>query len=267
MAFCCSKRTEEPEPVPDEYPPAEGNGQILPLNSDVFYVEGYFTMMPLTKVRSTMTILRDGNELTLVNTVRLDEKGLRHLEELGQVRKVVRLGGGHGTHDAFYVQRYNAILYGLAGMKWGPDCGEPQKKIGTIPLQMDRDLAQGSPVPTGRVIILETKPDMPEAALHVDRHKLLITCDCVQNHGAEGDVPSGMAGSMFSVMGFKGEARTPPMWFKFFSPSGTAGPMQQSLDRLHDVQWSMLITAHGPPCTENPQQKHKACLGEVDFSK
>jgi hypothetical protein len=55
-----------------------------------------------------MTVVRDGEALTLVNTVRLDEAGLRRLESLGTARNVVRIGVLHGIDVPFYIARYGA---------------------------------------------------------------------------------------------------------------------------------------------------------------
>src|SRR5207302_1662692 len=64
-----------------------------------------------------MTILREGDALTLVNTVRLDEAGLAALDALGRVANVVRIGAFHGIDDAFYIDRYRARLWALPGMQ------------------------------------------------------------------------------------------------------------------------------------------------------
>ncbi|CAM9984622.1 unnamed protein product, partial [Choristocarpus tenellus] len=42
--------------------------------------------------------------LTLVNAVRLKEKGEAQLLELGEVKHVLRISGGHGMDDPYYVQ-------------------------------------------------------------------------------------------------------------------------------------------------------------------
>jgi len=57
-----------------------------------------------------MTIVRqqssDGSyELTLINTIRLDDKTLAQLSMLGEIKHVVRLGAFHRVDDAFYLQR------------------------------------------------------------------------------------------------------------------------------------------------------------------
>ena len=66
-----------------------------------------------------MTIIRNGSELTLVNTVRLSEEGLNQLDRLGKVTHIVRIGAFHGRDDAFYRDHYPiAQLWTLKGMSY-----------------------------------------------------------------------------------------------------------------------------------------------------
>jgi hypothetical protein len=68
-----------------------------------------------------MVIIRNGHQLSLINTVRLDDAGLAVLDRLGKVTNVVRIGAFHGRDDAFYLDRYGAKLWALPGMKHQDD--------------------------------------------------------------------------------------------------------------------------------------------------
>lgn len=70
----------------------------------------------IEKSSRNMVIVRENGELTLINTVRLDEEGLTALEHLGHVKNVVRIGAFHGYDDAFYLDRYHAQLWAIKGM-------------------------------------------------------------------------------------------------------------------------------------------------------
>ena len=52
-----------------------------------------------------MFVIRQGDELILVNSVRLTDDGLKELESLGNVKHVIRLAFGHGMDDPFYQAR------------------------------------------------------------------------------------------------------------------------------------------------------------------
>src|SRR4051794_16135964 len=63
-----------------------------------------------------MTIVRDGNALTLINAIRLDDEGLAELDVLGRVANVVKIGWLHARDDAFYKARYGATFRAMPGM-------------------------------------------------------------------------------------------------------------------------------------------------------
>ena len=58
----------------------------------VWMVTGSMSIGPTTFSRN-MQVLKQGDELVLVNTVRLDDAGLEALDALGRVTHVVRLAG------------------------------------------------------------------------------------------------------------------------------------------------------------------------------
>ena len=99
-----------------EYSPVWPHGPLQAAFPDVFFVVGtnktHHAGVDLQTSR-TMVVVRTGEALTLINTVRLDDAGLRELDALGEVRHVVRLGAFHGRDDPFYCDRYGAELWAL----------------------------------------------------------------------------------------------------------------------------------------------------------
>jgi hypothetical protein len=88
--------------------PALPHGRIEEVFPDVFFVTGTMKTVLMGAhwhFSRNMTIVRDGDALTLINTVRLDEPSLAELEKLGRVANVVKIGSLHGRDDAFYVSR------------------------------------------------------------------------------------------------------------------------------------------------------------------
>ncbi len=124
---------------------------------------------------SNMTILRHGNELTLINTIQLDAAGLKQLDALGTVKNIVRLGAFHGQDDAFYQHKYKAKLWSLKGMK--EDCGAGG------PTHMDVEMRVGGPMPfPGCSLFVFESAAFPEGTLLIAQEGgILITCDSVKN--------------------------------------------------------------------------------------
>jgi len=93
-----------------KFPPAQPHGALREVFPDVFFVTGTAGLPGPLPVRFSrnMTVVRAGERLTLINSVRLSEEGLRALDALGKVTDVLRLAGFHGMDDPFYKDRYGA---------------------------------------------------------------------------------------------------------------------------------------------------------------
>ena len=104
----------------EELPPALPHGKIEEIFPDVFFVTGAMKTILMGRhwhFSRNMTIVREGDQLTLINTVRLDEPGQAQLEELGRVANVIKIGSLHGRDDAFYVSRYGSRFWAAPGMQ------------------------------------------------------------------------------------------------------------------------------------------------------
>lgn len=119
--------------------PVWPHGEIREIFKDVFFVTGtnkiHHEGVEIQTSRN-MVIIRSGSELTLINTVRLDDEGLRKLDSLGNVAHILRIGAFHGRDDAFYRSEYpSSLLWTLKGM------------IYESGLKPDRDLIPGGAMP------------------------------------------------------------------------------------------------------------------------
>ncbi len=94
------------------HPPARPHCPLTEVLPDLFVVRGSISIGP-TRFSRNMAVVRQGERLVLVNTVRLDDEGLAALDALGRVTDTVRLAGGHGSDDPFYKERYGATVWTL----------------------------------------------------------------------------------------------------------------------------------------------------------
>jgi hypothetical protein len=84
------------------YSPAWPHSEIKAIFPAIFYVTGTnITTFNNTELQHSrnMIIIRENGKLSLINTVRLDEKGLAALEALGDVENIIRIGAFHGRDD------------------------------------------------------------------------------------------------------------------------------------------------------------------------
>lgn len=152
------------------FPPALPHGPLIEVFQNVFVVTGSFRFGPGLTITRNMTVVREGGELTLINSVRLTPQGESELAKLGIVKRLVRLGAFHGADDPYYKNRYKPIL-------WAPPNTRHKAELST-----DRELKPGSsPIKKSKVFLFE-KGKRPEAALVLERDGgILLTCDSYQH--------------------------------------------------------------------------------------
>jgi hypothetical protein len=110
------------------FPPALSHGTLKEVFSNVFFINGAMETVLQEmdwKFSRNMTVVRDGERLIIINSVRLNDHGLAELDRLGQVTDVVRLGSLHGRDDPFYVARYRAEYWTMPGCSTRPVCKLP----------------------------------------------------------------------------------------------------------------------------------------------
>ena len=113
------------------HPPASPHGKLEEVFDGIWFVRGGVKMpmfLPM-KIGRAMTVVRGDDGLVLFNSMRLSEQGLRELDDLGEVKHVVRIAGYHGRDDGFYRERYGAKVYAVEGQKYirtmDPNKGSP----------------------------------------------------------------------------------------------------------------------------------------------
>jgi hypothetical protein len=205
-------------PVPPSqsihFTPAWPHGDISEVFADVFFVTGtnkiHHEGVDIQTSRN-MVIIRNGSELTLVNTVRLNEDALKKLESLGSVTHIVRIGAFHGRDDAFYRNHYpTAQLWTLKSMTYENG------------LKSDRDLIPNgeTPLPGCSVFIFETSIQ-PEGILHIDRDGgILISCDSIQDITSTDEFYSTDTAKSFQEQGLVKAANISSIWLGATCPSG-----------------------------------------------
>lgn len=233
-----------------EYSPAWPHGALAAAFPDVFVVVGTNKTSHAGvdfQTSRTMTVVREAGALTLLNTVRLDDAGLRALETLGEVRHVVRLGAFHGRDDPFYCDRYGATLWALPGVEHadGRATGRP--------------LADGGPGPLADGAAFEfTSSRLPEAALLLARAGgILITCDAIQNWTHVDRFFSPECGAMFAAQGLIGPANIPSTWI------GACQPRIDDFRRLLALPFRHLISGHGEPLRDEAHPRIAASVAAV----
>lgn len=217
-----------------DHAPLMPHGALREVFSNIFFVTG--TSRPnfngtQFQFSRNMTVVREGDALTLINTVRLDDSGLEALDALGKVQSIVRLGAFHGIDDRYYVDRYGARQWALEGHQH--DGGQ----------STDNLLVAGGEVPCSgaSVFVFETSK-MPEALILLDREGgILVSCDSLQNWAETDDYFDEATAQMMTGAGFIKPANIGPGWRK------AAEPQASDFEKVLALEFQHLLPAHGTP--------------------
>jgi hypothetical protein len=224
------------------------HGAIDEVFPDVFFVTGAmkaeFFGSPWQFGRN-MTVVREGGELTLINSVRLDDAGLKQLESLGKVANVVRIGALHGRDDAFYVDRTKAKYWSLRG---APDAG----------CKVDEELtATALPLRDASLFSFEhTK--LPECILRLDRHGgIAIACDALQNWAEPDTFTDDATQAKMKDMGFFTAANIGVAWKHVNEPKA------EDFVRLKELSFKHALCGHGAPLRDTAEAAYRATFKRV----
>jgi hypothetical protein len=213
------------------YPPSYPHDEIKNLYPGVYLLHGSIKMGPGMKMNRNMVILKNGEELTLINPVRMNDEGLSSLDNLGKVKNILRMGDFHGLDDPFYLDRYKCEFWAQDGQDTYKH-PQPTKLISAH---------TESPYPNSDFFVFESA-NYPEAALLLKDYKLLITTDSVQYH-SDWSYFTWFTKFVFKLLGFKIGINIGLPWIKRVTPKGSS--MKSDFDNLLALDFDSIIAAHG----------------------
>lgn len=212
--------------------PIYPHGNVEEIAEDIFMVRGSIKMNPLVRITRNMAVIKNGDELSLINPLRVNEKVEAQLAKLGKIKHIFRLGCFHGLDDPYYVEKFGAQMWAqLGGTTY------------TVP-KIDKELDSIAPLPFEDAEIFEfagTKE--PECALLIKRGTgILLTCDAIQHYGdySYNNIPAKI---LMPFIGFPRTTIVGPMWLKYQTQEGET--LELEFRRLLELRFDKLFAAHG----------------------
>jgi len=240
--------------APRAHPAARAHGELREVLPDVFLLTGTMrTPGPLpVNFSRNMTVVREGGRLVLVNSVRLDEDGLRRLDALGKVTDVIRIAGFHGMDDPFYKERYGARVSVVRGQRYvagfNPDAPETY-----LTADAELDASAALPLSGARLYVIGSRP--PEGMLLLEREGgILISGDCLQNWQAPDEYFNFGGRLALRALGFIKPHNVGPAWLKQAKP-----PIPHLLGLL-ELPFDHVLPAHGSAVIGDAKSKYRARL-------
>lgn len=201
-----------------------------------------------------MTILRQGNDITLVNSVRLDEDGLSDLDKLGKVKHVIRLAAFHGMDDPFYKDRYGCEIWALENTRYFPEfeinCDEayfaPDHTMNTntkLSIKNSTLIVISTAEPTEGLLLLSR----PEGVV-------LVSGDALQNFEHADRFFNYFGRIMMKIGGFIKPCNIGPAWY------GQVKPDKMELELLLEHKFDHLLPSHGDPVVGQAFRKFEPAI-------
>lgn len=241
--------------------PALPHGEIEEVFPNVFFVTGTLAMaapMPM-KFSRNMTIVREGERLIIVNSMRLNDEGLRKLDALGKVTDVVRIAGFHGMDDPFYKDRYGAKVWVVKGQRYFKGFAVNSEPY----FQPDEVMDKSSKLPIeGAKLYVFESAKVPEGVLVLNREGgIAIVGDCLQHWHTPDKYFSFGAKIMMRFAGFIKPYNVGPAWFKNNRPSDA------EMLGLLDLPFEHVLTSHGGLVRGKAREHYRPSIEKAVQSK
>lgn len=223
--------------------PAYPHGELEEVLQDIFMVRGSLQFKkPPMRFSRNMVVVRHGGDLTLINTIRLDEAGLASLEALGTVKHVIRIAGFHGMDDRFYRERYHAQIWMVRGQIYARSLKLEGKDPAKGYMQPDHHIDADTelPIPGAKPIVIPGA--VPEGLVYLEGNGgTLVTGDCLQNWRKADAYFNLVARIGMRLMGFIKAFNVGPGWIT------GAKPNKSAFTSLLDLSFENVLPGHGDP--------------------
>jgi hypothetical protein len=217
-------------------PPAYKPKHFKKVSDNIFVIQATLRKQKLWKTSRNMVIIRNQEELTLINAVRLNRDGEEILQRLGFVGRVVRLGTSSGAEDDLHYKNYHGAQI------WAPgnstSYGAP----------IDRIFDEDSVLPIARSKIFVFKNSLePEAAILIQasenqKNGLLLTSEALQNQ-VHNHLLSCSSRTAMRVRGMmESNIVISPKWLKSHQDKL---PLRHDFERLLRLDFTRLISSRG----------------------
>ncbi|WP_136658179.1 hypothetical protein [Nitratireductor sp. XY-223] len=239
------------------FPQAQAHGDLVEVFPGIHFVTGTVAISGPVPARFSrnMTVLVEDGDVTLVNTIRLGEAGLKALEGLGRVKHVLRLAGFHGMDDPFYKDRYQAKVWSVDAPYIAGFDGKGEAYF-SPDVVLDDDTAL--PVKDARLALFKSA-STGEGLLLIEREGgIVVSGDCLQNWARTNRYFNLPARLLMRLMGFIKPHNIGPGWLK------AAKPDPAEVRRiLSELDFEHVLPAHGDPVTGNAKQLYAPVIAKL----
>ncbi len=232
------------------------HGKLEPVFDNIWFVQGGWDMpVPLKpRISRSMTIIRNptNGELTLVNSMRLSEAGLKALDKLGEVKHVIRLASLHGADDGFYKDRYKARIYALKGTYYARGLNSDATTADNY-FTADEYFDEHTqlPISDAKVYVLKS-PKLREASLLLKRESgILLSGDFFHNNPKPDEFFNRLGKALMHLFRLAKPYNVGVGWFLQMKPK------RAEFLSILDIPFEHVLPIHGLPVIGEAKQHYR----------
>jgi len=153
-----------------KYRPVAPHGDLEEVADNVYVIMGSHVFVKGLRFGLTMTIVKQGNELTIINPYRLRQEVEDQVLKLGTIKHLVRISSMHGACDQYFIDKHQCTYWDLPAPE------------GKLP-KGDQILKEGGEFPIdGAKILMMENLKAPECVVWIPNGGgTLLTADIIQN--------------------------------------------------------------------------------------
>lgn len=218
---------------PSPYPDAVPHGALEKVTDDIYVVRGGHNMKGMV-IELTMTVIKQGSDVVIVNSMRVSPEMEAEIQKLGKIKHIVQIAGGHGDYDQYYIDTFKATFWDLPGRD------EAKTPKG------DKILSDGGDFPVQGAKVMQIKDvSVSEFVVWLPHGGgTLVTGDFIQN-GRPKQFVNFMGGVFTHMVGFNnGRCSCPPLFRLGFNTGECM--YANNVPRIMALDFKNIAPGHGP---------------------
>lgn len=200
---------------------------------------GSMQLFGLFKYSRNMVILKDGDNLCLVNPVRLNETEEKKLLSIGKIYAILKLGRLHSVDLPYYMDKFSPQLWASNNDSFVIDNN----------YKIDIDLEGTEKLPFLGISLFNFKTSKQNEAVAFlpQNDGILLSCDAFVNMKKNDPMANWLVRTLSKLL--PEPVYIGPNWYKIMKPQ------KKEFEQVLKFQFNTMIPAHGEPLTGNAQKK------------
>lgn len=216
---------------------------------NIYSLTGSMQLFGVFKYSRNMVILKDGNDLCLVNPVRLNGKEEEKLLEMGTIKSILKLGRLHSVDLPYYMNKFSPELWASSKDSF------VQQHNYTI--SCDLENVSELPFLEMKIYSFKTSKENEAVAFIPQNGGILLSCDALVNMKRVDPMANWLVRTLSKLL--PSPTYIGPNWFKVMKPE------KKDFLEILNFKFDKMISAHGPILENQADEKIRSYIQNFKF--